>query len=1046
MQKMYQSNTTQNIITRRMLIFFLSSFLCLCSLSGQNPAPDLTFSGDSKWFLPDQTAREEFTDILIDGGGRIILVGATNYDPDEGGKYRGVVVRLLANGTPDPTWGNNGLVYIDFPSSSDYISGVAMDNVGNIILCGRSNVASGAVYRLLGFNGSLDQAFGTGGRAVLNAAAAFNDIAILPNGKIVAFGWGLFSNNDVDLLISQFNNNGSMDTGFGTSSGYTLYGTEEDEYSVSMAVQADGKIVVAGDEHACGSDNCWNPIIGRFLANGQPDTGFGLKVITSAQNEAGSLEVALQNINGEERILLSGFHEPSTNNYPGFLMRFRNNGNSDNSFNNSATGFISFTNMAGCRVTVQNDNKILVVTNHYFFQNGNSFLSLRIMRRNADGTLDNSFGTNGIYDQQIGGYWDNPSVITSVGNKIYVAGSVIPTSVNTSDYDAFVVRLTSCSSGPSISNTVTNSSCNLANGKISVVAGGGIGSFNYAWSNGQNTANIQNLSAGNYTVTVTSAEGCSSVGTFNVLASPVTVASLSKVDAKCGQANGSATVQITGGPGVQSYQWNTGATTSSLSNLPAGNYSVTTTDLNGCTTILTTTIGATPLPIVNIAYQPTTCGNNNGTISVTQASGPAIVSYIWNTGITGANVNNLAPGTYTVTTTDINSCTTTSTRTIQPSVALAVTISKSDTYCGLNNGLASASANLSGATYQWSNGSTAQTIQNLGAGIYSVTVNAAGCTRVEQTIINSSDALNVNLNVIDVVCGQNNGLIGVSQVSGATIAGYQWSTGETAGSIQNLQSGTYTVTITDVNGCTSIKSGQVQSTPIGELTLSIIETTCGFNNGAICANTVGSILIGNYNWSTGGTNACISGLTSGNYSLTATDANGCQIMKIASVQASLPFSIELGDNVTIPSGQTANLSAETPNAISYLWSTGETTASISVNIAGVYTVTVTSNESCSTTDTIEVSTISATDNASSEIGIRLYPNPALDQVWLENASTLTGQVSVINITGQIVAESVGLQAGALTKLVVSSLPSGTYFVRILTKSQTPPIVIPFIKL
>lgn len=417
----------------------LSVLLCLSApgaLSAQDPTLDLSFSDDGKWFYSDEPSYDVITDMVVDASGRIVLVGYTNYDPDESGKNRGVVIRLLPNGIPDDT------LYIDFPNSTDEVQGAAFDDAGNIILCGQTNIADGAVYKMLSSSFTLDPNFGIGGRVVLPVAAELNDVAVLSSGKIVAAGYGSFG-GDNDFLVTRFNANGTLDTGFGTNSGYTPYGTSENEYANAMVVQSSGKIVVSGYRRTCTNDNCLDPVIGRFLENGQFDTNFGLKVIASALNEAVSYSVALQNIGGEERIILSGYYEPSGDNYQGFVLRLRDNGNDDGSF-----GFKPLPEMQGCVATVQGNGKILLASYNFYTQNSQLYGRLRLMRLNADGSKDATFGNGGTHDEQLSGFVDGPNVLQTVGNKIYVAGGVFQTSNNFSDADGFVARFTT---GPTTS-------------------------------------------------------------------------------------------------------------------------------------------------------------------------------------------------------------------------------------------------------------------------------------------------------------------------------------------------------------------------------------------------------------------------------------------------------------------------------------------------------------------------------------------------------------------------------------------------------------------
>jgi len=714
----------------------------------QNLGPDPSFSGDGKFFFSLGSSADQFEDMVIDGLGRIVLVGDTDNDPDEGGNHRGIVVRLLANGTPDITFGLNGVVIIDFPSSNDDLNAVALDNSNNIIVCGRTNIYDAALFKLKATNGALDNSFGIGGRAVLVEGYEFNDVAVLPNQQIVAAGWGIIITAQEDnYLAARFNSNGSLDTSFGTNNGFTHVDIEDDDRVNSMAIESDGDIVLAGYSITCTTnDNCNDLSIVKLKANGQIDTGFGStgtgKILykTSPQTgEARIYNVLLQNIQGEEKILLSGYHEPNTDEFAGFLMRLRNNGNTE-TFGGSSNGFISLPSLLYAVMALQSDNKILLVSNTFTINGSDLFFPTRMMRRNADGTPDNTFGSNGMYDLQIGAYFDIPTVVQAVGNKLYIAGAFLPSNASYTDYDGFVARLVNCGSGPVLSTASASATCGLANGTASVTVSGG-GTNTYLWSNGKTTSMVSNLMGGSYTVTVTSAEGCSSTASVTVTALQVANINVTKTDAKCGQNNGNATASLASGPAV-TYLWSNGATTATITNLTPGTYTVTATDANFCTVVKSIQISNIPLPVVNIPTVPTSCGNSNGTAEVMLQSGPTLSSYFWSNGQTTKKIQNLASGNYFVTITDINGCTITASTTVNGSVPFTINLGADVT---IQQGQTTTiNATTSGAiSYIWSTGQTTASILVNTAGNYTVTVtNAQGCTATDSKTVNLTTAAN----------------------------------------------------------------------------------------------------------------------------------------------------------------------------------------------------------------------------------------------------------------------------------------------------------------
>lgn len=719
---------------------YTSTWLLICLQiillpSAQNAQKlDLSFGPGGKGYYPHSlgTSGVSFLDMAIDNLGRIVLVGNTDFDPDEANNNRIVVVRLNPDGNPDPTFPAGG-VLIDFPSSNDLAYGVALDNANNIFIGGGSNIFDGAVFKVLA-SGVLDPSFGSGGRAVLTASAPFNDIAITPSGKIVVLGWISVSSSNTDILVAQFNSNGSIDSNFGTS-GYGSVAYIYRQFPNAMVLQSDGKIVVSGYQITCSTnDNCNDPILTRFEANGKPDQGFGLFALPGSA-ESAAYDIAIQNIQGEEKILVSGYHEPSNNSYDGFLTRRRSNGNTE-TFGGSSVGFVSIPEFSTSysAISVQADNKIILTTSYGYLDNNFNFYSkIRLMRRNVDGSLDVTFGNNGVFDYQLGGWQDNPYVVKTVGNYTYVAGSSFPTFNDSNDFDGFVARFKDCGSGPIFTAASTPATCGQPNGTATVNISSGSGPFTYLWNNGKTTNPATGLAGGTYRVTVTSADGCSSTATVTVTTKPVAQVSIAKTDATCEQPNGAATANVTNGVNVNTYMWSNGATTKTVSNLlPGTTYTVTVTDENGCSVVQSTNVVNAPSITLGITVGHTKCGQNNGSATVTVTSGPTQnLFYLWSNDAKTASISNLAAGNYGVTVTDLNLCTVSATVIINPSQPLSVDLGP-DTLLQPGQTTIALCANGPYTNYQWSTGATTKCI-NVGAGTYTVTVrDAVGCTAVDQ--------------------------------------------------------------------------------------------------------------------------------------------------------------------------------------------------------------------------------------------------------------------------------------------------------------------------
>jgi uncharacterized protein (TIGR02145 family) len=192
-------------------------------------------------------------------------------------------------------------------------------------------------------------------------------------------------------------------------------------------------------------------------------------------------------------------------------------------------------------------------------------------------------------------------------------------------------------------------------------------SNSYSWSNGSIGNSINGLSAGTYTVSITTPDGCSTINSYTVTQPAVLSISNNIVNSSCPLAtNGSITTTVAGGVSAYSYQWSNGATTTNINSLTAGIYTLTVTDANGCTkTQQATVLSGTNFPTVSLTNNSPICALGiNGTISSTVAGGSTPYTYLWSNGATVTNINGLTSGTYSLTVTDNNGCSATTNSTL----------------------------------------------------------------------------------------------------------------------------------------------------------------------------------------------------------------------------------------------------------------------------------------------------------------------------------------------------------------------------------------------
>ncbi len=518
--------------------------------------------------------------------------------------------------------------------------------------------------------------------------------------------------------------------------------------------------------------------------------------------------------------------------------------------------------------------------------------------------------------------------------------------------------------------TISNVNCNNANnGSASVTASGGTSAYKYLWSPSvQTNATATGLSAGNYTVTVTDAHGCTSTAITTITQPTVlSISSITAINVSCNNANnGSASVTATGGTSPYNYLWNpSGQTNATATGLSAGSYTITVTDAHGCiataTTIITQplVLSATATTLNNV-----TCnGANNGSANVVSTGGTTPYTYLWSpSSQTNATATGLSAGTYTVTVTDAHGCTTSAITTItQPLVLTTAIASSTNVSCNsANNGSASASVN--GGTnpynYLWSpSGQTNATATGLSAGFYTITItDAQGCTAAATITITQPPVLSTTATATNVSCNSgNNGSVTAAPAGGTGPYNYVWNpSGQTNATASGLSAGSFTVTVTDAHGCTTTATANVTQPSILNAVVTTTNIRCNnANNGTANVIATGGTTPYKYLWNPSGqTNATATGLNAGNYTLTVTDGNGCTATASATITqpAQLLAATTVLSNINCNGGNNGSanvtvLGGTTPYA--YQWNPSGQSNSMATGLgAGAYTITVTDANGC----------------------------------------------------------------------------------------------------
>lgn len=433
-----------------------------------------------------------------------------------------------------------------------------------------------------------------------------------------------------------------------------------------------------------------------------------------------------------------------------------------------------------------------------------------------------------------------------------------------------------------------------ADGSINLTASGGSGTLSYNWSNGAITEDLNGLLAGDYSVTVTDANGCSETETFTVN-EPVEIALvITPSNVSCFEGNdGSIMVSISGGTAPFVIRLNNVVVDADdLDDLAAGTYTVSVADNRGCSASTQVVIQQPGDFNVSAQITPVAClGDATGSINLTVSGATPGYTYAWSNGAVTQDLTGLEAGDYTVTITDANGCTYVETFTVGTNSAVTITGVASAADC---NGEASGDVNItvsggSGSySYQWSNGTMNQDLVNVAAGTYTVTVNDANeCDAVATFVVTQPDEIDLAITAPNITCGgTETGNITVFPSGGTAPFTYLWSNGDVGMTITNVGAGSYTVTVTDANGCTDVTNGIVLG-EIPQLTCDVVvnqQPTTG-NNGSISVEVDGGTIPYTYVWDDNSTNPNRNGLPTGTYSVTVTDANNCTTECMVTLQA-----------------------------------------------------------------------------------------------------------------------------------------------------------------
>jgi gliding motility-associated-like protein len=583
--------------------------------------------------------------------------------------------------------------------------------------------------------------------------------------------------------------------------------------------------------------------------------------------------------------------------------------------------------------------------------------------------------------------WSGPNGFNSTDQNPTIPNAQL---VNGGTYE-LTVTAAGCSTGPIpitviVAETPTSSpsatNTAVCAGQTIELIGNTVTGGSYAWSgpNGFNSSdqnptipNASAANAGTYNLVISVGTCSSTSNSVSITVNPSPTATASNDGPVC--EGNTITLTATGGT---NFTWTgpngfnaTGSPATVPNATPAngGVYEVTVTDGNGCTATAQTTVTITNGASLSISGTDVACnGGTNGSATVTP-TGNGPFTYSWSpSGGNAQTANGLAPGSYTVSVTDNDGCTSSSSITIGEPDALALSTSSTVSQCTVNDG--SATVNVTGGTapytYAWSSGGTAATEPNLGPGIYTVVVtDFNGCQAQSSVTVESLNGPSLSVvNTTNVSCfGANDGAGEVLASGGTAPYTYAWSpTGGSNAAATGLGPNTYTVTVTDDAGCQAFVQVTITEPAALTATVNATNSNCGISDGSISVSVSGGTPSYSYVWTPNvGNTASVSNLAAGSYSVEITDNAGCSIVvnQTITTTGTIPMdvipaltTIEAGDNVqlqvVLPAGVTGATYTWTPptglsctNCPNPIATPGQTTT---------YYVTVTTPDGCVATD------------------------------------------------------------------------------------------------
>lgn len=504
---------------------------------------------------------------------------------------------------------------------------------------------------------------------------------------------------------------------------------------------------------------------------------------------------------------------------------------------------------------------------------------------------------------------------------------------------------------------------NAANGRLRTVLGGGTAPYSFVWSaNASSTVDSAiNIAPGTYSVTVTDRHACTGTASVQVTQPPLLTVVLDSTRILCyGGNNGSITATANGGTPGYTYNWNNGFSVNPLSNLQAGNYSVTVRDSKQCSATASASLGQPQLLSVGIINTDSALCFNTATGSATASTtgGTGTYSYLWSAGASTTNVNNNLPaGPGFVVVSDVNLCRDTTTFIIYQPTQLQLSVSAISASCATSGdgiGDASASGGTGAYTYVWDGVVGTNPQSNLAAGTHTVVVSDVNnCTVSGSVFVDTLYRLRLSMVVTPTSCfGSADGTVEAIPLNGSPNYQYAWSVVGSGGTVSG-PAGPVAVTVTDVNLCSATATATITEPLQIQIATGTQSPSCiGRSDGMAWASTSNGTAPYSYGWSNFDNMDTARNLLAGTYQVSVYDANLCSAT--ASVTLSNPTTVVaslLKTEISCFGENDGEVSVSASGGVqpyTYLWNDFYTSPN-RIDIApGTYQITVSDANGCDT--------------------------------------------------------------------------------------------------